>query len=73
MSKIKLLKVEETEDGTLRLQSQLMVGRDSVDFILKDGTLKNWCYNKKGGVGFHETDIPYEIINNVKDMNTQQL
>ena len=34
MSKIKLLKVDKMEDGTLRLQSQLMVGRDNVDFIL---------------------------------------
>lgn len=41
MSKIKLFKVNELEDGTLRLQSQLMVGKDSVDFILK-----RWCFKK---------------------------
>ena len=72
MSKIKLLKVDKMEDGTLRLQSQLMVGRDNVDFILENGILKNWCY-KKGGVGFHETKIPYEIVDTKKDMVKQQL
>ena len=72
MSKIKLLKIDEMEDGTLRLQSQLMVGRDSVDFILKNGILKNWCY-LSGGVGFHKTNIPYEIINSKKDMVRQSL
>ena len=72
MSKIKLLKIDEMEDGTLRLQSQLMVGRDNVDFILKDGILKNWHY-KSGGVGFHKTDIPYEIVNSKKDMIKQLL
>ena len=72
MSKIKLLKVDEMEDGTLRLQSQLMVGRDSVDFILKDGILKNWCY-LSGGVGFHETDISYEIVNSKKNIIKQLL
>jgi hypothetical protein len=69
---IKLLEVNKLEDGTMRLQSQLMVGRDSVDFIMKDGVLKNYSNGEKG-FGFYEYKHPYLIVDSLKDMNTQQL
>jgi len=71
MGKIKLLYVEKL-DNTIRLQSQLMVGKDSVDFILEDNVLKNWCY-KNGAVGFHKTDIPYKIVTDKKELIKQKL
>jgi hypothetical protein len=73
MSKIKLLKVGETEDGAIRLQSQLMVGRQSVDFILEGGVLKCWGHSPTGGLGFHECDTPYEVVENVEEMRAQAL
>jgi len=72
MSKLKLLKVNELEDGTIRLQSQLMVGRDSVDFILKDNVLKCWGNGDKGH-NFYEYNKPYEIVSNKSDMVRQCL
>jgi hypothetical protein len=73
ISKIKLFKVEEMKNGTIRLQSQLMLGRDSVDFIIKDGILKHHGWKPKKGWDFHECNEPYEIVENRKDMLTQQL
>ena len=67
MAKIKLLKVNELEDGTIRLQSQLRVGSDTADFILENGVLKNWSSGEKG-FGFYECDVDYEIVENKKDM-----
>lgn len=72
MSKIKLLKVDEIKNGTIRLQSQLMAGRDSVDFIIEDGILKNWGH-KDGNLGFHKTDVEYEIVESKKEMMYQPL
>ena len=72
MSKIKLFKVNTMEDGTVRLQSQLYVGRDSANFIIQDDILK--CYgHKHGGFGFYEYKEPYEIVDNIKEMRTQEL
>lgn len=71
MAKIKLLDIGEI-DGVKRLQSQLLVGKDSADFILENGILKNWSY-KNGGVGFHETSIEYEIVQNKSEMSKQLL
>ena len=70
---IKLYVAYKKDNGTIGLQSQLYVGKDTVDFILEDNVLKNWCWKPMLGYGFHETDIPYEIINNVNDMKTQML
>jgi hypothetical protein len=72
MSKIKLFKAGELEDGTLRLQSQLMVGKDSADFIMKDEVVKCWG-NGERGFDFYDYKEPYEIIENKKDMLTQEL
>jgi hypothetical protein len=72
MRKIKLLQVDTMEDGTIRLQSQLMIGRDSVDFIMKDEVLK--CYGQgKHGFDFYEYKEPFEIVKDRKDMKYQQL
>ena len=60
------------EDGTIRLQSQLMVGRCSVDFILENNELKHWSH-AHGGFDFHKTDIPFEIVDNIEEMKTQNL
>lgn len=49
------------EDGTIRLQSQLYVGRITADFVLKDGKLYNWGAGPKG-FDFYETIIKYKII-----------
>ncbi len=65
---IKLFKVDETEDGAIRLQSQLYVDRGTVDFILEDGILKHWT-----GHSFTEIDIQYEIIETKEEMNLQIL
>lgn len=72
MNKIKLLKLDTMKSGIIRLQSQLLVGKNTADFILEDGILKNWSHGNKG-FGFYVIDIPYEIIHNVKDMVSQEL
>jgi hypothetical protein len=68
---IKLLQIGKT-DNTIRLQSQLLVGKDITDFILEDGILKNWCH-RDGVLGFHKTDIKYEIVETKNDMMYQPL
>jgi len=73
MSKIKLLPIETMKDGTIRLQSQLYVGRNVADFVLKDGVLKHWGCGEGGAVGFHPTDIPYEIVKDKSEMKVQEL
>lgn len=70
---IKLFLVGTMDDGTMRLQSQLMVGRCSVDFLIKDGRLFNWFFKPLNGVGFHEIDIPYVVITNKEEMKEQEL
>ncbi len=72
MSKIKLLKIDELADGTQRFQSQLMVGRDSADFIMEDGVMKYWSYGAKG-FNFYEYKEQYEIVESKKDMAVQEL
>ena len=72
MAKIKLLKIGKLEDGTIRLQSQLYVGRDSADFIIENDVLK--CYGHgSNGFGFYPYNKPFEIVESKKDMITQQL
>lgn len=71
-SAIKLLKLNELEDGTIRLQSQLSIGKDGADFIMEDGILK--CYGFGiNGFGFHEYSDPYEIVLSKSDMMYQPL
>jgi len=70
---IKLLHVGTSDSGVERYQSQLSVGTDSCDFIIENGELKIWNYGDGGGVGFHKIDIPYTIVNDVKEMARQEL
>ena len=73
MTAIKLFKVDEMENGDIRLQSQLYVGKGTVDFILRtDDVLENYGYGERG-FGFYKTDIPYEIFLDKKDMKYQKL
>lgn len=73
MSKIKLLKVDEMQDGTQRFQSQLLVGKDTVDFIMRnDGIMRCYCKGDKG-FQFYEYKEPYEIAESKKDMVMQPL
>jgi len=73
VAKIKLLNIGNGNGNTIRLQSQLSVGTDTADFILEDGVLKCWSYGVGGQVGFHETDIPYEIYEKKEEMRRQEL
>ena len=69
---IKLLNIGEIDGGTIRLQSQLLVGSDTADFILENNELKHWENGNKG-FNFYKTDIPYEIFTDKKDMVRQRL
>lgn len=72
MGKIKLLNIGSLSDGTIRLQSQLLVGKDSADFIIQDGVLK--CYgNGDKGFNFYEYKKPYTIVTDISEMRTQEL
>ena len=69
---IKLLKIDELPDGTQRLQSQLLVGTNTADFIEKDGVMK--CYgNGKNGFDFYPYEHEYTIVSNKTDMIQQIL
>ena len=72
MAHIKLLNIDTLEDGTIRLQSQLLIGKDSADFILKDGVLMNWRYGERG-VNFYPINTSYTIVDDIKDMAVQQM
>jgi len=66
---IKLLKVDELGDGSIRFQSQLMVGRGAADFIQKEGVMCVW-----GGRGdWVEYKEPYQIVESKKEMLCQRL
>lgn len=72
MNAIKLLKIEDMNDGTQRLQSQLYVGTDTADFIIEDGVIKSYTYGKNG-FDFYPYSKPYQIVENKDQMRTQQL
>ena len=73
MSTIKLLKIGELKDGTQRFQSQLLVGKDTADFVMgTDDIMK--CYgNGNKGFNFYAYTKPYEIVSNKSDMVRQTL
>ena len=71
---VKLYKKGTTDNGeTIRLQSQLYVGTNTADFILENNVLKVWSHQPNKGFGFHETNIPYTIVENIKEMEKQPL
>ena len=73
---IKLLKVDNMFiDGqkVQRFQSQLYVGKDTVDFIMRDDNTM-LCYGMgENGFDFYEYKKPYKIVGNVSDMIKQPL
>jgi hypothetical protein len=73
MSKIKLMKVDELSNGTQRFQSQLYVGKDTADFVMRnDGIMR--CYgNGKNSFDYYEYKEPYEIVSSKNDMVRQAL
>ena len=71
---VKLYKKGTTDNGeTIRLQSQLYVGTNTADFILENNVLKVWSNQPNKGFDFHETNIPYTIVENIKEMEKQPL
>lgn len=73
MSAIKLWKIDTTEDGTERFQTQLELGRDTASFIREtDGIMKVWRYGENG-CSFYPTDTDYEIVEKIEDMKYQSL
>ena len=73
MSKIKLIKVNELSNGTQRFQSQLYIGKDTADFVMRtDGIMR--CYgNGKNGFDYYEYKEPYQIVSSTDDMRMQAL
>ena len=69
---IKLYEVGTEHEGLRRFQSQLRVGRDSVDFIMRDGQMKCWDKGNKG-FDFYPYNDPYEIVTTKKEMQSQEL
>ena len=74
MTPIKLFLLETLGDGTKRLQSQLpyICKHKSADFIIQDGKLYKWDCNC-GEFTWVETNIPYVIITDGKEMLNQKL
>ncbi len=74
MSPIKLFLLGTLEDGTKRLQSQLpyIYNHKSADFIIQDGKLYKWDCDC-GKFTWVETNIPYVIITDGKEMLKQKL
>lgn len=66
---IKLYKLESFGD-TMRLQSQLTFIRNNgeADYLLTDGVLFQWTGNR-----FIEVDIPFEIVTDKSQMQSQTL
>lgn len=69
---IKLLNIGTLDNGVTRFQSQLLIGSDTADFIMEDNELKHWEHGDKG-FQFYKTDIPYQIVTDVKEMARQEL
>lgn len=49
------------DNGTIRLQSQLHLGRDTANYIFKNNQLYVWGRGDKG-FDFYPTNEPFEII-----------
>ncbi len=69
---IKLLKIDEMKNGVVRLQSQLLVGTDTADFIIENGILKNYGNGEKG-FGFYKFNDAYKIVETKEEMRYQEL
>jgi len=73
MGNIKLLKLDELSDGTQRFQSQLYIGKDTADFVMRTDKIMR-CYGTgKNGFDFYEYKKPYQIVLNKSEMIRQPL
>lgn len=74
MSKIKLYKIDTMSNGTERFQSQLYIGKDTVDFIRNntDGIMRNYRYGING-FDFYQYQEPFEIVTTLNEMSIQPL
>ena len=70
---IKLLLIDTLGNGTQRFQSQLYIGRNTADFIMRsDGIMR--CYGDGDkGMDFYEFKEPYEIVSDISEMKYQKL
>jgi hypothetical protein len=70
---IKLILLDELDDGTQRFQSQLMVGRITADFIRGTDNIM-CCYGRlNGSMGFYPYKEPYVIVSDKDEMRIQEL
>lgn len=70
---INLLIIEELNDGTKKLKSQLYLKRNTVDFIIeKDNIIKCYQYGKNG-FGFYPYSGEYKIVDSISDLNFEKL
>lgn len=70
---IKLLKIDELDNGTERFCTQLEIGKGIASFIRKkDGEMKYWRHGVNG-FNFYKYDEPYEIVKNLSEMRMQPL
>ena len=71
---LKLLNISTQPDGTIRLQSQLYVGRDIADYIIRpNGDLCQWDLGENSFGFYPRNDIEYVIVNDRKDMIEQAI
>jgi hypothetical protein len=70
---IKLLKIEQSPDGTERFCTQLQIGKGVASFIReKNGDMKQWTKGKDGW-DFYSYNDPYQIVECASDMKFQPL
>lgn len=67
------MKADELSNGTQRFQSQLYVGKDTADFIMRTDGIMRYYGNGKNGFDYYEYKEPYEIVLNKNDMVRQVL
>jgi hypothetical protein len=70
---IKLLLINTLEDGTKRYQSQLYLGKNTADFIMKTDGIMRYFNNGDRGFDFYEFKEPYQIVSDISEMRTQQI
>lgn len=69
---IKLFSIGILPSGVERLQSQLLIGSDTADFIKEKDVVKCWGYGRNG-FDFYDYKSPYLIVNDINEMKKQVL
>lgn len=69
---IKLYKIGEI-NGTQRFQSQLWIGCDAADFIMRSDEIMRTLRYGSIGLDYYEFNQPYEIVSNISEMSLQKL